>query len=492
MIIADVVRRARRRLVWIEIAAQGGFTVCVALGAIVLLLLLGAQILDWRWLIALPAAALAAGALSILRRMPESYPTAQLVDSRLQLSDALSTALYFSTAEVADRGTEEARQAQRDQAKRLSEDLNLAKAIPFKAPRVMYPAGALALIAVSLFGLRYGLDHKLDLRPSLAHILKHAFAPDIQAAELLKQSEKDGISKKGDGRNSPGHDLQNANGNRSNDADAANSANDNSRGRAERREETEAKPERQEQADAQTNGEPQDGNGDQNAGDGSRQSEQQRSNQSAGSQSSGQAGEKAGVLSGLRDTMQNLLSTMRRQLSGGGSRQQAAMSQNSDASNPQKGNGSSQAGKGKQPGSSESEAQAGDTQNGQKGQGRGAGQSSDQQAGNQPGGGIGSQEGAKDLKLAEQAAAAGSISRINGQRSPDTNGVVTVEVQSGNQHLSTPYTQKSAGHTNAGGEINRDEVPLLYQSYVQQYFEEVRKERTPVTAKRPETKSLNR
>jgi hypothetical protein len=190
--------------------------------------------------------------------------------------------------------------------------------------------------------------------------------------------------------------------------------------------------------------------------------------------------------------MHNLLSTMRRQLSGGGSRQQAAMSQNSDASNPQKGNGSSQAGKGKQPGSSESEAQAGDTQNGQKGQGRGAGQSSDQQAGNQPGGGIGSQEGAKDLKLAEQAAAAGSISRINGQRSPDTNGVVTVEVQSGNQHLSTPYTQKSAGHTNAGGEINRDEVPLLYQSYVQQYFEEVRKERTPVTAKRPETKSLNR
>ena len=65
--------------------------------------------------------------------MPESYPTAQLVDSRLQLSDALSTALYFSTAEVADRGTEEARQAQRDQAKRLSEDLNLAKAIPFAA-----------------------------------------------------------------------------------------------------------------------------------------------------------------------------------------------------------------------------------------------------------------------------------------------------------------------------------------------------------------------
>src|SRR6185369_2079747 len=278
----------------------------------------------------------------------------------------LSTALYFSTAEVADRETEEARQAQRDQAKRLSEHLNLAEAIPFKAPRVMYPAGALALIAVSLFGLRYGLEHKLDLRPSLAHILKHAFASDIQAGELLKQSEKDGTSKKGDGRNSPSDDLQNANGNRSNDADAANSANDNSRGRAERREETEAKPERQEQADAQTNGEPQDGNGDQNAGDGSRQSEQQRSNQSAGSQSSGQAGEKAGVLSGLRDTMHNLLSTMRRQLSGGGSRQQAAMSQNSDASNPQKGNGSSQAGKGKQPGSSESEAQAGDTQNGQK------------------------------------------------------------------------------------------------------------------------------
>ena len=32
-----------------------------------------------------------------------------------------------------------------------------------------------------------------------------------------------------------------------------------------------------------------------------------------------------------------------------------------------------------------------------------------------------------------------------------------------------------AAHGEAGGEINRDEVPAAFQEYVQQYFEQVRK-----------------
>ena len=46
--------------------------------------------------------------------------------------------------------------------------------------------------------------------------------------------------------------------------------------------------------------------------------------------------------------------------------------------------------------------------------------------------------------------------------------------------------QKRAAHTEAGGEINRDEVPLAYQQYVQQYFEEIRKlPATPAKPKKP-------
>jgi hypothetical protein len=493
MIIAEVIQRARRRLLWNEIAAQGAYTMCVALGAIVLLLLLGAEILDWRWLAALPAAALVVGICRTLRRIPKPYSTAQLVDRRLKLADTLSTALFFDIPESPDCASEPARQAQRRQAMLLSENLNLTEAIPFAAPRVMYPTGALALIAVSLFALRYGLEHRLDLRPSLSHILKQTFGSgDLLTANLQKKGRKDAAMKRDATKNPAATDLQNADRNGSAHAEATDARADSTqaRGSAERREPAEVKPERREEAEVQPNGEPEDSDGGESLPKGTSQTEQQ-GRQAAGNQSTRRGGQKSGALSGLRDAMQNLLSSMRRQFGGAGNRSQTAMNQDRDGSSPQ----SSRAGQGRQQTGNKSKSQQGegaDVQNAQEGEGRGAGNSSDRRTGDQPGGGIGNQQGNKDMKLAEQAAARSQISQIGGQRSPDMSGDVTVEVQSGNQQLGAPYTQKNAGHTNAGGEINRDEVPLLYQSYVQQYFEEIRKERTPVAAKRPGMKSPSR
>jgi hypothetical protein len=37
-----------------------------------------------------------------------------------------------------------------------------------------------------------------------------------------------------------------------------------------------------------------------------------------------------------------------------------------------------------------------------------------------------------------------------------------VEVSLGKQQLKTQYSQQNAAHAEAGGEINRDEVPLAY------------------------------
>ena len=54
-------------------------------------------------------------------------------------------------------------------------------------------------------------------------------------------------------------------------------------------------------------------------------------------------------------------------------------------------------------------------------------------------------------------------------------GEMTVEVPSGKQQLKTAYSQKKALHADAGSDANRDEIPLIYQPYVQRYFEEVRK-----------------
>jgi hypothetical protein len=55
-----------------------------------------------------------------------------------------------------------------------------------------------------------------------------------------------------------------------------------------------------------------------------------------------------------------------------------------------------------------------------------------------------------------------------------------VEVGTTDQQLKTAMTQQKAGHTDAGGEIHRDQVPLAYQTFVERYFQEVRK--TPAKA----------
>jgi hypothetical protein len=69
----------------------------------------------------------------------------------------------------------------------------------------------------------------------------------------------------------------------------------------------------------------------------------------------------------------------------------------------------------------------------------------------------------------------GKISEILGKRAQQLTGEITVEVSSGKQNLKTAWTERKALHADTGGEVNRDEIPLAYQSYIQRYFEEIRK-----------------
>lgn len=56
---------------------------------------------------------------------------------------------------------------------------------------------------------------------------------------------------------------------------------------------------------------------------------------------------------------------------------------------------------------------------------------------------------------------------------------------SGNQQLQTPYSQQGAAHRETAGEINRDEVPVALQAYVEQYFEQVRRQSQAAKPPRP-------
>ena len=61
-----------------------------------------------------------------------------------------------------------------------------------------------------------------------------------------------------------------------------------------------------------------------------------------------------------------------------------------------------------------------------------------------------------------------------------------MEVGSSKQQLKTPWAQKDASHTYAGSEIHRDEVPLIYQQFVEQYFEQIRAAAPQTPGKAPE------
>ena len=89
--------------------------------------------------------------------------------------------------------------------------------------------------------------------------------------------------------------------------------------------------------------------------------------------------------------------------------------------------------------------------------------------------GIGKQEGDKTAKQAEALKAMGKITELLGKRAENVKGAVMVEVGSTKQHLKTQVSQSQASHGEAGSEIHRDEVPPIYEEFVQQYFEQIRK-----------------
>ena len=126
----ETVRRARHRVLANEVVRQGAYSFSAALGSLILLLLLGTQILNWPWLIALPAATLAVGIYATWRRMPSPYEVAQHVDRRLDLSDSLSTALFFAVS-CCRGGSEDVRRVQRLQAERLAAAWTCSAPFPY-------------------------------------------------------------------------------------------------------------------------------------------------------------------------------------------------------------------------------------------------------------------------------------------------------------------------------------------------------------------------
>ena len=96
---------------------------------------------------------------------------------------------------------------------------------------------------------------------------------------------------------------------------------------------------------------------------------------------------------------------------------------------------------------------------------------------NQQKSGVGRQDGSKEIDAAKEAEALGKLSELIGKRSMNLQGEVMVEVESThNPQVRTPYLQRGAAHSESGGDLSRDEVPLRHQEFVKRYYEQLRRQ----------------
>ncbi len=483
-------RRVRRRNLGNLLleAASGG--AAAAMAALILLIVVGTQIMDWYWPVVLLGAGSAVAAWRAARRWPNAYQVAQRVDRRLGLHDAVSTAYFFSHAD-GRRECVEVRQAQRRRAEALASEIQPRLAAPFAVPGGLRRTAGLALAAVALIGVRYGVRRSLDLRPPLADAIFDVFrfpARYVAGAEKPDRTGKDDRSKQA----AMALDPETARPGQNRTPAREISESPDSQGPAQQADARNLPPSEPIEGD-----EPAEGA---SAGDGSSDGDRPPSADSATDAAANQErnpdarppGENSSLLDKMKDAFANLLAKLKIQPKFSPGRQMASTGQEGRPS----GQSRQEAG---ERGSSEARNRSGaegrtspDAQGDQMGDSaeRAPGGKSDKGANDetpQEGrSGIGKQDGAKDLREAEQLAAMGKISEILGKRAQNITGEVMIEVASGDQQqLKTPYTDRRASHAEAGGEIHRDEIPLVYQQYIQQYFEEVRKAPPAAATKGP-------
>jgi hypothetical protein len=467
----DLLSKARRRELAHLIADKSLLSVAIVMGGLIVLLLAGTQVLDWYWLALLGAVSLGVGLYRLRTAMPSLYALAQRIDRRLKLSDMLSTALYFSDHPRADR--QAVCDLQRTKAEEVASAIDPRMAVPSARPRYVLPVAGLAIAAAALFGVRYLVTGSMNLQPSLLKIAYDSFfgTKPNEAKNLPPRARFDPRA-----GNSPAdsplldaetpEDLnspQNPNGNAEpgddktpgqNPADANNEALDKSK---------DDPGSKGDQSNQGKNG------SDQNQ----KESDSKNGDKNGNPDSKGGNSKDSSMMDKLRDALANMMNKMKSANEGEKSSKNSQKGQPGDKQEPgQKGEQSKE--------NQQSQADLnGDTQNqGDQQKDANDAQNSDKapkQAAQDAKNGVGSQDGEKALKEAQELQAMGKISEILGKRAQNVTGEVMMEVGSSKQTLKTQWSSQQATHSEAGSEIHRDEVPLAYQQFVEKYFEEVRK-----------------
>jgi hypothetical protein len=478
----NLIQQARRRMVWNTVLEQASLALSAGIAGFLALLIVGTQVLDARWIAALSLTVFGVGLYRTRSRIPSAYKVAQILDRRIDACDALSTAWYYEHGEKRRPALPEIVAAQRAGALRVASGVDPARAVPMALPRGAYLTVLLAVSALTMFGIRYGVRRSLDLRAPIAEFSfdfftgasRSAVAEAREKNPLKSPLDEHGLSvaEQGDPKR-PDHLPEGA--------------------YAFDQEEMSDTPVLKKDANrqqAENSGEDSEG-GERSSGDAADESDddwagqtgtppKKPSNQPAKKMSE----EESSLLQKMKEAMANLLEKLKLNPPGSGEGERTQRSSASQKSSDGKGQqmpgkpqgDDMQEGKGEteQPASSEEMAQAGKSSKGERG--------GEERASKEARSGIGREDGDKSLRDAETQAALGKLSEILGKRSEKLTGEIMVEVNSSRQQpLKTQYTTTRSAHSDAGGEIHRDEVPLVHQEFVKQYFEEIRKAPPPKT-----------
>ena len=482
----------------IEAASRRRNTVCaldqlpislalVSAGAI-LTLLLGTEILNWRWLMLLATVGVIAGTWRVRRLIVGRYRVAQLVDRRLQLQDSLSTAWFLLEHESLQEGSFAREQIRR--AEETARTLDIAAVFPLGAQRAWAFAGALVAVAFGLFAVRYLVTSSLDFKQALvplpfplieqaierleSPLSNHDLASAINHSELAhRNGDRPAVhgNQKNPSKEEHAAELASGKPNRTDGSQKSGTKTGNTGQSAgsDERSKADAFGPRQPDNAAQQNAAAETGQKPSQAGEPQAQNGPQQ--------------DSSGLVDKMKDALSSLMAKMRPQESGNkpnetgrasqgpSGNQQSAQSNSRDAQtaqNPQNSQtGREQKAEGQSPGDATEKSPGSQT--------RASGDSASAK-GSDAHSGVGRQDGDKAATEAEQLRAMGKLAEIIGKRSADLTGDITVETGSGRQQLKTQYSGRIGRHADLGGEIDHSEVPPELRSYVREYMEQVRKQ----------------
>jgi hypothetical protein len=454
--VRELLSKARARVIRHLVLDKGALALAIGMGGLILLLLAGTQVLDWYWPVLLASISLGVGIYQLRKHVPSRYQLAQQIDHRMELADSLSTAVYFS--EHPRPGLEAVCAAQYRVADGLAGTVVLESALPMARSRYLLPALGLLAVASGLFVVRYLVMGSLDLNGSLVEMAVDTFFASPAEVAALKAARADVRSRPFD----PSQPLSPEEAQIPIPPDAE-KGKELSTDSQQTQDATGDKSE-----DQGEKGDQQDPNEDSSAQDPNKQDKQGREGDDKGNNDS-QGQDQRSTLDKLRDALNNLMNKVS---------SNEAKQQNAKSDSKQKGQKSDKSGKADDDSNQDSQADAQPNSDDPGGKGKPNSEqakSKSDQSGEKGASGNGDNDGKKNLEEAKAEEAMGKVSELLTQRSATISGEMMVEVGTTKQTLKTAMTQQKAGHTDSGGEIHRDQVPLADQPFVERYFEEIRK-----------------